>query len=81
MPRETSSQPWIAFLVPEFNQTSPDNVYRDSAITSVSLTISSVLRWPVRSRPQFRYETIWEKVWYEVRTLQVIGPEKRVGPC
>lgn len=43
MQRETSSQPGIAFLVPEFNQTSPDNAYRDSAITSVSLIISSVL--------------------------------------
>ena len=28
MPRETSSQPGIAFLVPEFNQTSRDNAYR-----------------------------------------------------
>ena len=34
MPRETSSQPGIAFLVLEFNQTSPDNAYRESAITS-----------------------------------------------
>ena len=52
MPRETSSQPGIAFLVPEFNQTSPDNAYRESAITSGRDPFNQTFR-------KFRSKTQW----------------------
>ena len=52
MPRETSSQPGIAFLVLEFNQTSPDNAYRESARTSGRDPFNQNFR-KVRSKTQW----------------------------